>query len=60
MRSRVQSVAEVPYVFVDRTVGKSKMSLREALGYFGQLWKLYALGARRRSSIQYQRVPPQT
>jgi len=61
MRSRVQSVAEVPYVFVDRTVGKSKMSLREALGYFSQLRKLYALGlARGRSSVRYQRVPPQT
>jgi dolichol-phosphate mannosyltransferase len=60
MRSRVQSVAEVPYVFVDRTVGKSKMTLREALGYFSQLRKLYALGlGRRRSSIRYQRMPPQ-
>ncbi|MBK5295937.1 MAG: polyprenol monophosphomannose synthase [Vicinamibacteria bacterium] len=61
MRSRVQSVAEVPYVFVDRTVGTSKMSLREALGYFSQLRQLYGLAlARRRSSIRYQRVPPPT
>jgi hypothetical protein len=37
------------------------MTVREALGYFSQLRKLYALGlARRRSSIRYQRMPPQT
>jgi dolichol-phosphate mannosyltransferase len=41
MRSPVRSVAEVPYVFVDRTTGESKMSLREALGYFTQLRQLY-------------------
>jgi dolichol-phosphate mannosyltransferase len=41
MRSPVRSVAEVPYVFVDRTSGESKMSLREALGYFTQLRQLY-------------------
>ena len=61
MRSRVQSVAEVPYVFVDRTVGKSKMNLREALGYFGQLKKLYALRIRRgrgRRAPDYHRMPP--
>ena len=60
LRSRVQSVAEAPYVFVDRTVGKSKMTLREALGYFTQLRKLYVLGlVRSRSKITYQRVPPE-
>ena len=34
------SVAEVPYTFVDRTTGQSKMSTREALGYFTQLRQL--------------------
>jgi dolichol-phosphate mannosyltransferase len=43
MRSPVRSVAEVPYVFVDRAVGESKMSLREAMGYFRQLRQLYAV-----------------
>ena len=43
LRSRVQTVAEVPYVFIDRTTGQSKMSLREAMGYFRQLRQLYAL-----------------
>jgi dolichol-phosphate mannosyltransferase len=41
IRSPVRSVAEVPYVFVDRTTGQSKMSVREALGYFTQLRQLY-------------------
>jgi dolichol-phosphate mannosyltransferase len=43
MRSPVHTVAEVPYVFVDRTIGKSKMSTREAFGYFAQLRQLYAV-----------------
>jgi hypothetical protein len=30
-------------VFVDRTTGQSKMSVREALGYLTQLRQLYAL-----------------
>jgi dolichol-phosphate mannosyltransferase len=46
LRSRARTVAEVPYVFVDRTTGESKMSLREAMGYFKQLRQLYALRAR--------------
>jgi dolichol-phosphate mannosyltransferase len=43
MRSPVRSVAEVPYVFVDRTTGESKMNFREAMGYFKQLQQLYGL-----------------
>jgi dolichol-phosphate mannosyltransferase len=43
MRSPVRTVTEVPYVFVDRTTGKSKMSTREAMGYFTQLRQLYAV-----------------
>jgi dolichol-phosphate mannosyltransferase len=43
MRSRIASVAEIPYVFADRAAGESKMTLREALGYFVQLRDLYVL-----------------
>jgi dolichol-phosphate mannosyltransferase len=43
MRSPVRTVAEVPYVFVDRAIGASKMSLREAMGYFTQLRQLYGV-----------------
>jgi dolichol-phosphate mannosyltransferase len=43
VRSPVTSVAEVPYVFVDRTTGQSKMSTREAMGYITQLRQLYAV-----------------
>jgi dolichol-phosphate mannosyltransferase len=43
LRAPVRTVAEVPYVFVDRTTGESKMSTREAMGYFTQLRQLYAL-----------------
>ena len=46
--------------FVNRTAGASKMSLREALGYLGQLTTLYTLSSRRaRHAIEYpDRVPP--
>ena len=33
VRGRPASVVEVPYVFVGRTAGESKMNMREALGY---------------------------
>jgi dolichol-phosphate mannosyltransferase len=59
MRSPVRTVAELPYEFVDRTIGQSKMSLREALGYFTQLRQLYAVklaGRLRRPA--YVRVDP--
>jgi dolichol-phosphate mannosyltransferase len=42
-RGRIESVAEVPFVFTDRAAGQSKMSLREGLRYLGQLLELYAL-----------------
>jgi dolichol-phosphate mannosyltransferase len=60
LRSPVRSVAEVPYVFVDRTTGQSKMNHREALGYLTQLRQLYSLklfGPARAQSIQYYRSP---
>jgi dolichol-phosphate mannosyltransferase len=39
-RGHARAVAEVPYVFANRTAGASKMNLREALGYLRQLWQL--------------------
>jgi dolichol-phosphate mannosyltransferase len=41
VRGRVRKVVEMPYEFVDRTAGESKMSWREAAGYFVQLRDLY-------------------
>lgn len=40
VRGRPASVVEVPYVFVGRTAGESKMNLKEALGYLEQLRQL--------------------
>jgi hypothetical protein len=45
-------------VFVDRTTGQSKMSLREAMGYLTQLRQLYVLrfvGSARGRSVRYFR-----
>ena len=36
-RARIASVAEIPFVFADRSAGESKMSTGEALGYLVQL-----------------------
>jgi dolichol-phosphate mannosyltransferase len=41
VRGWAASVAEVPYVFVGRTVGESKMNLKEATGYLRQLVDLW-------------------
>jgi dolichol-phosphate mannosyltransferase len=46
IRGRVRSVVEVPYEFVDRAAGESKMSWREATGYF---WQVAALWRHRRA-----------
>ncbi len=58
MRSRIASVAEIPYVFADRAAGESKMTLREALGYFVQLRDLYwlAFGKGRKPRARYARL----
>jgi dolichol-phosphate mannosyltransferase len=60
MRSRIASAAEVPYVFADRAAGESKMTLREALGYFLQLRDLYVLTFlnRHKPRAKYARVSP--
>ena len=41
IRSQPSRVVEVPYVFVGRTAGESKMNLREATGYLTQLRDLH-------------------
>ena len=41
IRSEPRLVIEVPYVFTGRTVGESKMNLKEATGYLRQLRDLY-------------------
>ncbi len=40
VRGRPSSVVEVPYVFVGRTAGESKMNAKEAVGYLKQLLEL--------------------
>jgi dolichol-phosphate mannosyltransferase len=40
VRGRPALVIEVPYVFVGRTAGESKMNLKEAMGYLDQLREL--------------------
>jgi dolichol-phosphate mannosyltransferase len=61
LRSPVRSVAEVPYVFVDRTTGQSKMSTREAMGYITQLRQLYRVRfcGPARQPIRYERRAPE-
>lgn len=41
VRGRPERVVEVPYVFVGRTAGESKMNVKEALGYIVQLRALH-------------------
>ena len=41
VRSGPRAIAEVPYVFTDRTSGESKMNWREASGYLRQLGMLW-------------------
>src|SRR6185503_9734912 len=48
IRSEPALVIEVPYVFVGRTVGESKMNWKEAAGYLQQLRDLHAYRRRKR------------
>ncbi len=61
MRSRIASIAEVPYVFADRAAGESKMTTREAIGYFVQLRDLYAVRFAKghKPRARYRRVSQQ-
>src|SRR5581483_743696 len=40
VRTNSAKIVEVPYTFSDRIVGRSKMTLREGLGYLAQVCRL--------------------
>lgn len=57
VRGRPGKVVEIPYVFVGRTAGESKMNLKEALGYLVQLRDLHRFErALPRARQQYRRM----
>jgi len=49
MKGNYRNVQEVPYVFTDRALGKSKLNSSEIVNYLKQLSKIY-FGAERRSA----------
>jgi dolichol-phosphate mannosyltransferase len=60
VRGRPQTVVEVPYVFAGRTAGESKMNLKEALGYLGQLRDLHRFARSAPKTTQrYVRTTPE-
>ncbi|HEX7485004.1 MAG TPA: polyprenol monophosphomannose synthase [Vicinamibacterales bacterium] len=58
VRGRIESIAEIPSVFVNRAAGESKMTIREALQYLVQLRNLYVVrfGAGHDRRTRYRRV----
>lgn len=59
VRGRPSLVVEVPYVFVGRTAGESKMNLKEAMGYLEQLRELRRFVATHPKLQQtYRRLTP--
>jgi len=58
IRSEPRLVVEVPYVFAGRTLGESKMNLKEATGYLRQLRDLHAYRKDRRLPRPVHRVQP--
>jgi len=59
VRGRPLLVVEVPYVFVGRTAGESKMNLKEATGYLDQLRELRRFVAAHPKLHQtYRRLTP--
>jgi dolichol-phosphate mannosyltransferase len=59
VRGRPGKVVEIPYVFVGRTAGESKMNLKEAMGYLVQLRDLHRFErarARPGARQQYRRM----
>jgi dolichol-phosphate mannosyltransferase len=46
IRTTPQKIVELPYGFVGRAAGKSKMNVREVLGFLKQLWDLRRFNAR--------------
>jgi dolichol-phosphate mannosyltransferase len=60
VRGRPASVIEVPYLFVGRTAGESKMNLNEALGYLKQLVELRQFLSQQPKLTQtYRRLSPE-
>jgi len=60
VRGRPAAVVEVPYVFVGRTAGESKMNLKEALGYLKQLVELRQFISHQPKLVQsYRRLSPE-
>ncbi len=60
VRGRPASVVEVPYVFVGRTAGESKMNTKEALGFLKQLVELRRFVARQPTLRQtHRRISPE-
>jgi dolichol-phosphate mannosyltransferase len=59
IRGRVRSVVEVPYEFTDRAAGESKMSWREATGYFRQIAALWRHRRAHPGAERYSRVGPE-
>jgi dolichol-phosphate mannosyltransferase len=58
VRGRATRIVEVPYVFVGRTVGESKMNLAEAAGYLRQVWDLFRHTRRHRLPRSYSTLAP--
>ena len=57
MRGRPASIVEVPYVFVGRTAGESKMNVKEATGFLQQLRDLgRSRVSTRRFNQRHQRI----
>ena len=56
IRSEPRLVMEVPYVFTGRTVGESKMNLKEATGFLQQLRDLHAYRRRQRLPRPQHRI----
>jgi dolichol-phosphate mannosyltransferase len=59
VRGHARLVVEIPYCFVGRTAGASKMNVWEALGYLRQLRQLMAWKWRFGTHVAYERLPPQ-
>lgn len=58
IRSEPSLVIEVPYVFKGRTVGESKMNVKEATGYLVQLRDLHAYRRQRRLPRPRHHIAP--
>ena len=58
VKARGAKVKEIPYDFIDRTVGSSKMDITVGIDYLKSVWKLYRYGKsvkvnERRTSVHF-------